>query len=175
MLSGSLEAWVFTWLLLVMSYVKWQYKVDLVSSVNQFIFSSWGKKKKQSSKTAVTVIYDFDNIPVIYVFFFKEVKYWSFSLLIEILLYFCIKITCASTIPFNSLDIERKGTDVMIRSWPAFAPLLQICWVLIYRKWNTEVSLKRGVEYISIFKDEDIQYLNSVLVGISHLLGVKWL
>lgn len=74
MLSGSLEAWVFTWLLLVMSYVKWQYKVDLVSSVNQFIFSSWGKKKKQSSKTAVTVIYDFDNIPVIYVFFLKKLN-----------------------------------------------------------------------------------------------------
>lgn len=28
-----------------MNYVLWQYKVDLVSSVNQFIFSSWGKKK----------------------------------------------------------------------------------------------------------------------------------
>lgn len=52
-----------------MNYVKWQYEVDLVSSVNQFIFSSWGKKKKQSSNTAVTVIYDYDHIPMIYVFF----------------------------------------------------------------------------------------------------------
>lgn len=67
--------------------------------------------------------------------FFKEVKSTEVLVyLFEILLYFCIKITCASTIPFNFLDTERRGTDVLIWSSPAFPSVLQVCWGLIYRK-----------------------------------------
>lgn len=68
-----------------MNYVLWQYKVGLVSSVKQFIFSSWAKKKKQSSKTAVTVIYDYDHIPMIYVFFKKKL---NTEVLVYLLKYF---------------------------------------------------------------------------------------
>lgn len=89
--------------------MKCQYKVDLVSSMNQLLFPSWGKKKSNPVRLqwlrSMTVIIDLLSM----YFFFKEVKRSTEVLvyLFEILLYFCRKkITCASIIPFNFFDTE---------------------------------------------------------------------
>lgn len=158
-----------------MDYVKWQYKVDLVSSMNQFLFSSW---KKKSNPIRLQWLWSMTGIINLWsMSFFKEVKRSTEVLLylFEMLLYFCIKITCASTIPFRFLDTERRATDVLIWSLPDFPSVLQVCWGLIYRKWRLEWLKKKVSEFINILKERNILCLNAVMVDISHLLGVKWL